>query len=479
MINVSKRFPGVLALDRVSMRIEVSEVHALLGENGAGKSTLGKILFGVYAPDEGVIKVRGREVRIPSPRHAMKLGIAMVSQRPQLVEDLTVWENLVLGLGKDLRRDLYRTIDEVSRELGIELDLDKPVWSLSYTEKQMVSLVKSLAVNPCLLIMDEVTTYLPNNVRSRLYEFVKKFVENGRSVLFITHRIREALEIADRVTVLRKGRVVATYNRGVDIDSVRRAMFGDRYWNGFGTHEKTVALGNMVLTVSSLTVLGDHGEEKVRGVSFDVREGEILAITGIAGNGQRELAEALIGLRRVARGRITFMGIDITRYPPSKRVSMGMGFVPDDVAKMSVSLEMNVYENMALRLGTTRFDALAKVFESYVHEIPVYTPSPKVPLKVLSGGNLQKIAIIKELASQCKLLIACNPTRMLDEASAHRVRNVLRNVAKRGAVIVFTEDVEEALGLGTRIAVMNRGTIFGPYHREEIDVAKIEELMVS
>lgn len=489
--GVTKRFPGVVALDRVSLEVLPGEIHAVLGENGAGKSTLAKILYGVYTPDEGEILVEGRRVALASPRDAMRAGIAMVSQRPQLVEELSVAENIALSLEDLGAFSSMRRIVEYSRrfveKFGLGIDVEKPVWTLGYTQRQMVELLKALVVGARLVILDEATTYLPKAVRAKLYGILRSLRLEGRGILFITHKIGEALDLADRITVLRRGRVVAVFRRGsVDGEALRKAMFGERYSSPHGTRgveHRGAPGGGEAVRVENLVVLGDHGELAVNNVSFSVGRGEVFAIAGVAGNGQRELVEALAGFRRASRGRIVMLGRDVTHEPPFRRALMGLALIPEDPFRQGVAMDLSLAENIALKLARrsiVSLDEAEELVEKAVKLLSIAAPSGRAPVRTLSGGNVQKVVVARELLSGPRVLVAYNPTRMLDEASASRVREMIGELASRGtAVILVSEDIEEAVGLGDRIAVMSRGRLSEAFPRSSVDVDALEKLMAE
>ena len=488
--NLTKRFPGVAALDGVSLEVRPGEIHAVLGENGAGKSTLAKILYGIYSPDGGRILIEGHEVSIASPRDAMKLGIAMVSQRPQLVEELNVAENIALSLEEigiltSMKR-VYEYSHKLVERFGLDVDVTKPVWMLSYTQKQMVELLRALAIEAKLLILDEVTTYLPKIVKKKLYGILKSLKFEGRGILFITHKIGEALDLADRITVLRRGKVVATFTRGsVDGDALRKAMFGERYapQNEIVKKAPQRFEEKSVLNVEGLVVLGDHGELAVNSVSFNIRRGEVLSIAGIAGNGQRELVEAIAGFRKPVKGRVLFEGVDISREPPFKRALMGLAFIPEDPFKQGVAVDLSLAENMALKLVGKMFitfEESVEVARKAIDTLSIAAPSVRTPVGTLSGGNVQKVVVARELMAQPRVLVAYNPTRMLDEASASKVRRMIRSLADKGAaVLLISEDVEEAVELGDRVAVMSRGQIVGLFSAGSVNVEMLEKLMAE
>ncbi len=490
--NLTKRFPGVTALDNVNFELRYGEIHGLLGENGAGKSTLVKILYGIYTPDSGEIYIDGRKVVITSPIDALKHGLALVSQNPQLIDKLTIAENLILGLTKlglmtPIRR-IYGKLRELSEELGIEIDPNVEVWKLSYTQKQLVEILKALLLGAKVLMIDEATTLLPSNEKRRFYEFLRKFTLEGGSVILITHKIREALEVSDRITVLRLGKVVGTVRPNeVSIDEVRMMMFGKRIKEiNYYVEEQIKALvrDKVVLEVRDLWVLGDHGTYAVRGVSFNIHRGEILGIAGVAGNGQNELAQSIMGLRKVVKGKIIIDGHDVTNKDTVKVRELGVGYIPDSPLKHGVAPDGSIEDNIAMlpciARGIVRWSYVRSLARKLISEYDIVAPSTKTPIKLLSGGNIMKVLVSRELSIARKLLIAYNPTRALDEATAMKVRKMIKRKAweEGTAVLLISEDLDEVLQLSDYVAVMNSGKIVSLIPKGRIVREEVEKLMV-
>jgi len=490
--NLTKRFPGVTALDNVNFELRYGEVHGLLGENGAGKSTLVKILYGIYTPDSGEIYIDGRKAVITSPIDALKYGLALVSQNPQLIDKLTIAENLILGLTKlglmTPIRKIYGKLRELSEELGTEIDPNIEVWKLSYTQKQLVEILKALLLGAKVLMIDEAATLLPSNEKRRFYEFLRKFTLKGGSVILITHKISEALEVSDRVTVLRLGKVVGTVRPNeVSIDDVRMMMFGERIKEvSYYTEEqiKVLVRNKVVLDVKDLWVLGDHGTYAVRGVSFKVHRGEILGIAGIAGNGQNELVQSIMGLRKVVRGRIIIDGHDVTNRDTAKVRKLGVGYIPDSPLKHGIAPDGSIEDNIAMlpciAKGIVRWSYIRSLARKLISEYDIVTPSTKTPIKLLSGGNIMKVLVSRELSIARKLLIAYNPTRALDEATAIKVRKMIKRKAweEGTSVLLVSEDLDEVLQLSDYVAVMNSGKFVSLIPKERIVREEVEKLMV-
>ncbi len=488
--GITKRFPGALALDRVSFTVRRGEILALLGENGAGKSTLVKILYGVYTPDEGEIYVDGRRVFIASPRDAVKLGIVMVPQNPQLIGSLTVAENLCLSLQEHGLLARVSRVEEVvrkaSKELGVEVDPRAPAYTLDYTRKQIVEIVRALLLKAKLIMVDEATTYLPSREKRVFYEFFRSFTSRGGSIVLITHKVREALEVADRIAVLRSGKLVGVVEKSrATLDGVRKMMFGEKA----EAIERAIRIEarvngrKPVLEVEDLWVKGDFGEHAVRGASLVVREGEVVGVAGIAGNGQKELVHAVMGLRKPDRGRIKLLGLDVTGKGAGIVRKLGVGYIPDSPTIYGVSLDNTIEENIAVLVAPKglllRWSDVSKLALELVKRYEVKAASIKVPVKLLSGGNIMKVIVSRELEYARKLIVAHNPTKALDEVTAKRVREDLRKKAREGAgVLLVSEDLDEVLEVSDRVLVMSGGKIVGEFGARSASRSEIEELMV-
>ncbi len=488
--GITKRFPGVVALDRVNFDLLRGEVHALLGENGAGKSTLVKILYGIYSPDEGEIYVHGKRVTISSPSDALRNGLALVSQSPQLIDRLTVAENIILGLSKyGLTSRVSKVSDFVvraSEEVGIKVDPNVEVWKLSYTQKQLVEILRAIILGAKILMLDEAITFLPIREKRRFYKFLRKFADKGGSVILITHKIKEALDVADRITVLRLGKVVGTVKREeVSIDDVRRMMFAERasqitYQRLPPSQPRDV----IALEIEKLWVKGDHGVFAVKGVNLKLRAGEVLGIAGIVGNGQKELVQAIMGLRKCVRGRVKIYGKDVTNANTAKIRELGVGYIPDLPIRYGLSPDNNIEENIAMlpviAKGIISWGCVRKLARELIEEFKIVTPSTKTPVKLLSGGNLMKVLVSRELMIATKLLVAYNPTRALDEATAILVRRIIKEKARSEgvAVLAVSEDLDEVFQISDTIAVMNSGRIVGVFPADKADRDEVERLMV-
>ena len=450
---VSKSFPGVKALDCVDLKFHEGEVHVILGENGAGKSTLASILYGIYLPDSGKILVDGRETTIGSPKAALKLGIALVSQQYALIDELTVLENLLLaGVSP-------RAFSVEAERLGLRLGLDNRVGDLSLGEKQRIEIVKALSRGARLLIFDEPTAVLAPREIEGLFHMVRSLRSRGVGIVLITHRIGEALAVGDRVTVLRRGRVAGQYlAREATAEVLVRAMFGKLV--EVPGRAKT-SKGKLVLSVRGIYVDGT-----VKGIDLDVYGGEIVGIAGVVGNGQRELLEVLGGYRRPNRGTIVVDGVDLTGKPTSKFVEMGVSFIPED-RELAVAKSLTIVENLVMRSRPPiiRWGDLRRTAVEIMSRLDIEAPSPETPVGRLSGGNMQKVVVGREaLHLRPKVLVAIYPTRGLDYETSMRLYSIFQAIKGGGGSIIFSsEDVNELASISDRILVMRGGRIVGEY----------------
>ena len=473
MRGITKRFPGVLANDHVDFDVAPGEVHSLFGENGAGKSTLMRILYGLYRPDEGEIRLRGDRVAITSPAVAIQHGIGMIHQHFMLVQTLTVAENVALGLksSRGPLTDLGRVSDRIrqlSRTYGLKVDPDAYIWQLSVGERQRVEIIKALHRDVSLLVLDEPTAVLtPQEVRD-LFAVLKQLVANGLSIVFISHKVNEVLELSRRITVLRGGRKIATV-RGADTtkDELAEMMVG---------HEVAAVgvpsdrqQGPARLAVSDLRVTGDRGAEVVRGLSLRVHSGEIVGVAGVSGNGQRELAEAIAGLRQPVRGLVEIGGADVTGMHPRAIREAGLAYVPEERMRDALIGDFTVAENLILgastdpafaRLGFLRSQAIRRHCRRLVAEFDIRTPGLDTPARNLSGGNIQKLIMARELSGSPKVLLVAQPTRGIDvSASAYIHQRLIGQRAAGAAVLVISEDLDELTAISDRILVIYEGAI--------------------
>ena len=486
MRGIVKRFPGVAANDGASFDLRAGEVHALLGENGAGKSTLMNILSGIYRPDAGEIFLRGRPERLRSPGDAISLGIGMIHQHFRLVPTFTVTENIILGMPKPAfrlpMRRLESEVEAFSRDRGLPVDPRALIWQLSVGEQQRVEILKMLYRGAGVLIMDEPTAVLTPREVGDLFRVMRQMAASGRSIVFISHKLTEVLDIADRITVMRAGKNVSTLDRS---DAAERGlaalMVGDEEtpeaaWPPAGT-------GEVVLEMTGVRALGERGEPALRGVSLTVRAGEIVGIAGVAGNGQRELAEAICGLRPISEGTIRVSGEDVTGAHPLRAIEAGAGFVPEERLGVGLAPGLSVAENLTLRAyrrapvgGVFLVDwkAARKRSAELVRTFDIRTPSVETPARALSGGNAQKLLLARETDPPPKLLVAAHPTRGLDVRATESVHRILGERRAAGtAVLLISGDLDEILRLSDRVAVIFEGRIAGEFRRGEISAEDI------
>ncbi|WP_328774561.1 ABC transporter ATP-binding protein [Deinococcus aquaedulcis] len=487
--GVTKRFPGVVANDRVDLTVARGEVLALLGENGAGKSTLISMLYGLYQPDEGTLEVQGQPVRIGSPAQARRLGIGLVPQHPLLVARHTVAENLALGTGRGLfpARQVAARLGELSARYGLEVRPEARVADLSPGEKQRVEILRALLGGARVLILDEPTSVLTPQEAEGLFRVMRELRAGGHSLIFISHKLDEVLDVADRVTVLRKGQVVGGLSTaGATREALAELMVGRSV--DFARKRTAGAppeAAPTLLSVQGLRATGARGPEVLRGVSFELRAGEVLGVAGIAGNGQSELVEVLAGLREAA-GHVTLDGQPLTG-DAAQRFQAGVAHIPEDRLHSGTVPTMTVSENLALRdydrppLGRGLARDLKATDERARREVEAYavaTPGLHTPVRLLSGGNIQKLILARELAGQPRLILAVHPTYGLDIGATDQVHRALLSRTEQGAgVLLVSEDLDELLSLSDRVGVMVGGQLRGPYPAAEVSRESLGLLM--
>ena len=459
MRGIGKRFVGVTANDGIDFEVRKGEIIGLLGENGAGKTTLMNILYGIYRPDAGEIFINRRKVVIHSPRDAMRLGIGMIHQQFRLVASHTVAENVVLGLREHfLRPDKAARgkLEEFSRKYGLRVDLDAPIWQLSAGEQQRVEILKALCRGATTLILDEPTSMLTPGEIEDLLTTVRRTAADGHSVVFITHKLKEITAFTDRVTVLRQGRVVATRDaKDTDEHELAHLMVGRDVL--FRLDKAPVCAGQPMLQVEGLRVLNDKGREAVKDLTLSVAAGEIVGIAGVAGNGQRELVQAIVGLRPAAGGRIRIHGEGYSYVPGEQH----MGIVPS--MSVAENFVLKRYRQQPFASGPfLRRAEIARHADSLISSYAVVTPSRDTPIRLLSGGNIQRAILARECSGTAALLIAEHPTSGVDVGATETIRQLLlRQRAQGTAVLLVSEDLEEVLQMSDRVAVMFSGKIMG------------------
>ncbi|NOX60546.1 MAG: ABC transporter ATP-binding protein [Chloroflexi bacterium] len=492
MREVTKRFPGVVANDRVTFEARRGEIHALLGENGAGKSTLMNVLTGLYTPEEGEIAINGQPAQFRSPKDSIAAGIGMVHQHFKLVETQTVTENVILGLDAPrFRLDMSRAeadVAKLSEQYGLKIDPKAYIWQLSVGEQQRVEIIKALYRGAQILILDEPTAVLTPQETEELFITLRDMVAKGHTIIFISHKLDEVMSIADRVTVLRGGKVVATVNaRDTNKAELAEMMVGRPVL--FRLDRPALEPGEMVLRVEELHAENDKGLPALRGISFYVRAREIVGIAGVSGNGQSELAEALNGLRPITRGRIFLNGREITTLSAREIIDAGVAHVPEDRHTDGSVGDMNLTENIILkryrhppiaRGPVIDWNQAREMSSELVSRFNVQAPGLDTRARLLSGGNLQKLILARELSAEPALIVAMHPTQGLDVGATEYVRQVLLEQRAAGAaVLLISEDLDEVMQLSDRILVIYEGEIMGEASGEKADRAQIGLMMAG
>ncbi len=492
--GITKQFPGVLANNKVNFDLRKGEIHALLGENGAGKTTLMNILYGLYLPDSGEIMVNGQPAVIHSPKDSIALGIGMVHQHFMLIPVFTVAENIMLGdetvrYGMVLdQKAVASRIRELSQQYGLEVDPEALVGQLPVGVQQRVEIVKALYRNAQILILDEPTAVLTPQEADELFEIMRELTKRGVSIVFITHKLKEVLAVADRITAMRRGEVVGTTTPAeTDEHKLANFMVGREV---ILTVEKIPAKpADVVLNVEDLTVEDDRGVEAVRHLGLDVRAGEILGIAGVQGNGQTQLVEALTGLRKRKSGKVVLSGKEIPELQPRLNVEAGQAHIPEDRHKHGLVLGFSIADNEVLCTyyqhpfahGWQRdFNAVFKNATALIERFDIRTPSALLPASKLSGGNQQKAIVARELSRPIKLLVANQPTRGLDVGSIEYIHRQIVDMRDQGvAVLLVSAELDEITSLSDRIAVMYHGQIVATMDADKATRAELGLLMAG
>lgn len=491
MRGITKQFPGVLANDGIDFTLRKGEIHALLGENGAGKSTLMNCLTGLYSPEEGAILIKNNFVHCRSPRDAIDLGIGMVHQHFMLVPTQTVTENVLLGLDEPRGRLNLRYYDEkiaaLGKQYGLEVDPRAKIWQLSVGEQQRVEILKMLYRGVEVLIMDEPTSVLAPQEIEELFKTLRSMVEEGKSIIFISHKLHEVMTIADRITVLRQGKVTAA---GIDARETTKSelanlMVGRKVL--FELEKEPQDPGDVVLELKAVSAENDKGLPALHRVNLQVRAGEIVGVAGVAGNGQSELGEVITGLRRCTHGRVLVNGKDVTNQSARVPIDHGVAHVPEDRTHVGTAPNLSITDNVIMKGyrhppiasgGTLNQEAAHNRAEHLRTEYTIVAPSVETPARMLSGGNLQRVILARELSSEPSLLIAMQPTRGLDVGAIEGVQRLLLEQRKAGAAILLvSEELEEVFSLSDRILVIYEGEIVGD--GVEPDAAQVGLLMTG
>ena len=494
LVDITKRFPGVVANDSVNLRVMPAEVHAVCGENGAGKSTLMKILYGMQRPDEGEIHVDGQVVQFRTPKDAIAAGIGMVHQHFMLADNLTVLENVILGAepargGRIDFRKAHEEISRLGRTYGLDVDPNELVEELEVGERQRVEIIKVLYRGARILILDEPTAALVPHEVDELFANLRELKAQGSTVIFISHKLDEVLEIADRITVIRQGRTIDTVDASsVTARQLAELMVGSELPTP-ETRESTVT-DDVAISVEGLGVLGDNNRYALRDVSFQVHRGEVVGIAGVEGNGQAELVDALLGLRAAADGRIALAGQDITGWSTRERREQGIGYIPEDRHRRGMLLSAPLWENAMLgRQGIRPFSkggmldlsgARAET-EEIVRNFDVKTPNLDVAAHALSGGNQQKFIVGREMSAEdLRFLIAAHPTRGVDVGAQAAVWDQLRAARRNGlAVLLISADLDELIGLSDTLYVVYRGTLVAQLDPGKVTPAELGAYMTG
>jgi ABC-type uncharacterized transport system ATPase subunit len=492
MRDIVLHFPGVLANDHVNFTLKGGEIHALLGENGAGKSTLMNILSGLYHPESGEIKVRGKHVRFNSPKDAIACGIGMVHQHFMLVPTLSVTENILLGLNEPrffMKLAKYdRKILDLQEEFGLKVDPTAKIWQLSVGEQQRVEILKILYRGADILILDEPTAVLAPQEIDELMGTMKTLTEQGKSIIFISHKLNEVKSVADRLTVLRKGKATA---EGIDPKDLSRGDLAELMVGReviFQIEKETQEPGEVVLQVENLSTTNNRGMKAVNGVSFSIRQGEIFGIAGIAGNGQSELVEAITGLR-ASTGSIRINGTEVGNCPPRKSIHCGMAHIPEDRMGVGTAPNLSVTNNVIMKSYSQ--SPISKgwrinYMEAHDHAVvlkgdyDIQVPSVNTEARKLSGGNLQKLILAREISGQPQLIVAMQPTRGLDVGAIEGIQKLLLEQRRNGAaILLLSEELDELLELSDRIAVIFDGEFVGEMDCEEANLNTIGMMMTG
>ena len=476
MKGITKRFYGVVANNSINFTIYAGEVHALLGENGAGKTTLMNILYGLYKADAGEIFVRGKRVIINSPKDAIGLKIAMVHQNFELVPTLTVAENVGLGLKSEKEpflklENVVKRISEISKDYDLPVNPEALVGQLSVGERQRVEIIKALYREPEVLILDEPTSVLIPQEVEGLFHFMRSMATEGRAVVVITHKLPEVMAVSDEVTVLRHGEVVARLKtKNTTPNELAEKMMGREI-----IHNEAVFEGKpserVDLELRQVSAFNDKGALALNNISLSLKEGEILGVAGVAGNGQTELAEVLTGMRKVTSGKMFVQGTDLTNASPSKMIENGIGLIPEDRISSGLILDMSIAENLVLEVrNQPRFrkkqlidnDQVTSNAESLIKEYSITCGGPDVPARTLSGGNMQKAILAKVLSRNPKVLIASQPTAGLDVGATEFITEKLKEQRRLGVgILLISGDINEIMSLSDRIAIIYEGKIMG------------------
>ncbi|HHQ2899235.1 TPA: ABC transporter ATP-binding protein [Bacillus cereus] len=493
MNNITKVFPGIVANDDITLQVKQGEIHALLGENGAGKSTLMNVLFGLYQPEQGEIKIKGKPVKITNPNIANDLGIGMVHQHFMLVHNFTVTENIILGnepkkKGKIAVEEAAKEIQKLSEQYGLSVDPYAKIQDISVGMQQRVEILKTLYRGAEILIFDEPTAVLTPQEIHELIQIMKKLVQEGKSIVLITHKLKEIMEVCDRCTIIRKGKGIGTVDvANTDENKLAELMVGRQV--NFKTEKIDAKPKEEVLSIAKLVVHDARQLPAVKGLDLTVRAGEIVGIAGIDGNGQSELIEAITGLRKVESGSIAIKGKEITNWPVRRITEEGIGHIPEDRHKHGLVLDFSVRDNIVLQTyyknpfskkGILNFSKITEKAKALIEQFDVRTPSEQTLARALSGGNQQKAIIAREVDRNPDLLIAAQPTRGLDVGAIEFIHKRLIEQRDKGkGVLLLSLELDEILNVSDRIAVIYEGEIVAIVDAKETNEQQLGLLMAG
>jgi len=511
--RITKSFPGIVANDSVDFTLEEGEIHTILGENGAGKSTLMNMIAGLYPADAGEMRVFGEQVNFTNPRQAIEKSIGMVFQHFMLVRNHTVAENIILGLTGVVKlklKEVHQQIREISERYDLYVDPEKKIQELSVGEQQRVEIVKVLFRGARILILDEPTAVLTPQESEALYEIMEKMVNEKHSIIFITHKMKEVMALSHRITVLSRGKVMATLKKDetnpqeladlmisnleakdlVKVSEFLRDTTAEKKdGDGSVSQKQKKKFGNLTVALKDIHAVNDLGHPSLKGISLDIRTGEILGMAGVSGNGQPELTDVLSGLRSPTRGKYQFEDVPLNKPTVNEMIDMGVGYIPEDRKRFGVSSGMSIAYNFLLRdfqnpqFCSRQLLKLSNIFDygqNKMQEFDIRAPTEKTPVGLLSGGNMQKVILAREISRPLKLLLAAQPTRGLDIHATSFIREQICQARDRGlAVLWISEDLDELLMVADRIAVIFDGRIVGTLSHEEASVTLIGQMMTG
>lgn len=494
MTDIVKKFGEVLACDHVNFSVKTGEIHALLGENGAGKSTIMSMLSGIYRGDNGVIAIHGQETRIRSPKDAVALGIGMVHQNFRLVDTLTALENIILGEkssvwhGFTWKNKKMAEIEDISAKYGLTFPINKPVWQLSVGEQQRVEIVKTLYRGADIIILDEPTSVLTPGEADQLFKTMQKLKSNGKTMIITTHKLKEVMAVADRISVMRKGKMIALMNKEeTSVEQLAQLMVGRELKSTIPAREERS--GKPILKVDQLLVEAEQGFSALNGIDFTIHEGEIVGVAGVAGNGQKELAEVLTGLRKWKSGSIVYNNERIHSPSAKSLIDKGIAHIPENRMKSGLAGSLGIVDNLLFKTYRSKKRSMFGLMKKQKNEewsaelikkFDVRTPDLTSPVRQLSGGNQQKLLFAREIDQNPLLMIAVHPTQGLDVGAAEAVHRILVDLRNSGSgILLISEDLDEVMQLSDKILVLYNGQINGVLSRNEADKEQIGQLMAG